>query len=150
MQTDGYNYVYVLSGGGSYGGVVLYPYNYGWSSYSDLQLKSFHGHVSNVLDKLAQLQAVYFTYDFEPMLGYRTDIQDTDIKIGLIAQDVQKVFPEIVRVETERSGGALTMSYEHMVPILIEGIKELTNEVNFLKAKSEYLLERIEKLEDLK
>jgi hypothetical protein len=43
---------------------------------------------------------------------------------GLIAQDVEKVLPEVVMT----SGGEKSIAYAELIPILIEGIKELRAE----------------------
>ena len=45
-------------------------------------------------------------------------------------QEVKELVPEIV---TEREDGMLAVKYEKLVPVLIEAIKELTEEVNELK-----------------
>ena len=52
--------------------------------------------------------------------------------IGVIAQEVKKVIPEIV---TTRDSGYMAVKYEKMVPLLIEAIKELTNKVKDLEDK---------------
>ena len=50
--------------------------------------------------------------------------------IGVIAQEVEKVFPEIV---TTRDNGYKAVKYEKLTAVLIEAIKELSNEVKELK-----------------
>ena len=59
--------------------------------------------------------------------------------IGVIAQEVNKVMPEIV---TTREDGYLAIKYDRLTPLLIEAIKTLTkkvtnleNEINELKNK---------------
>ena len=51
--------------------------------------------------------------------------------IGVIAQEVAKVAPEIV---TTRDNGYMAVKYEKLVPLLIEAIKELSEEIDKLKA----------------
>ena len=71
-------------------------------------------------------------------LARKNGIKNTDIEIGLSAQEVQKVLPEIVRIapfDSERNKDGvivsksgenyLTMSYERLVPVFVEAIKEL-------------------------
>jgi hypothetical protein len=48
----------------------------------------------------------------------------------VIAQEVEKVFPEIV---TTRDNGYKAVKYEKLTAVLIEAIKELSNEVKELK-----------------
>ena len=50
--------------------------------------------------------------------------------IGVIAQEVNRVIPEIV---TTRDTGYMAVKYEKIVPLLIEAIKELSSEVERLK-----------------
>jgi hypothetical protein len=50
--------------------------------------------------------------------------------IGLIAQEVEKVIPEIVTV---RNNGYMAVKYEKLVVVLIEAIKEQQNQISELK-----------------
>jgi hypothetical protein len=97
-----------------------------------------------VLDKIDTLTPIYYTYKFDSI---KEDlIEDTTVKHGLLAQQVQSIYPELVK--QDEMTGLLTLSLESLVPSLIQGVKELRNEINFLKAQNEYLLERIENLEN--
>jgi hypothetical protein len=58
------------------------------------------------------------------------DILDIKEDIGFIAQDVQKVLPELVR---ENDNGMLSMRHQGITPILLEAIKELKAEIEELK-----------------
>jgi len=49
---------------------------------------------------------------------------------GVIAQEVQKEFPEIV---SEGEDGYLEVDYDQFIPIMIESIRELKNEIDSLK-----------------
>ena len=51
--------------------------------------------------------------------------------VGIIAQEVQKVLPEAVG---ERADGTLGVRYELLVPLLVESIKELKEEIQSLKS----------------
>ena len=51
--------------------------------------------------------------------------------LGIIAQDVKKVLPEIVQ---ERDNGYLAVDYIKLIPVLIEEVKRLNNEVEKLKS----------------
>ena len=50
--------------------------------------------------------------------------------LGFIAQDVQKVVPELVR---ENEDGMLSVRHQSITPILLEAIKELKAEIDELK-----------------
>jgi len=50
--------------------------------------------------------------------------------IGVIAQEVEEVFPEVVHVNED---GLKTVSYGNLVAVLIEAVKELRQEVKELK-----------------
>lgn len=57
-------------------------------------------------------------------------------EIGVIAQEVQAQFPEIVN---EDANGYLGVGYERLVPILIEAIKEQQKQIEALKKEVELL-----------
>ena len=51
---------------------------------------------------------------------------DGDQKIGVLAQDVQKVFPELV---TKGDNEMLAVNYQGLVPVLINALKEQQKEI---------------------
>jgi hypothetical protein len=53
-------------------------------------------------------------------------------KIGLLAQDVQSVYPELVK-EANNEEGTLSVNYQGLIPVLINAIKEQQAEINELK-----------------
>ena len=57
--------------------------------------------------------------------------EDKERQAGVIAQEVEKVFPEVVR---DGENGK-TVAYGNMVGLLIEAVKELRTEVSDLKAE---------------
>ena len=83
-------------------------------SSSDERLKDNITPISRCLDKVLSLDAIEFDWN---------DKQETYTghDIGLIAQQVQKIAPEIV---TERSDGYLAMKYEKVVPLLVGAVQE--------------------------
>jgi len=72
-----------------------------------------------------KLQGV--TFDWKEKEGKIIDIKQD---IGFIAQDVQKVLPELVK---ENVDGKLSMRHQGIAPILLEAIKELKQEIEELK-----------------
>jgi hypothetical protein len=54
-------------------------------------------------------------------------------KIGLLAQEVQTVFPELVKT-ANNSEGTLSVNYQGMIPVLLNAIKEQQAQIKELKA----------------
>ena len=54
-------------------------------------------------------------------------------KIGLLAQEVQKAFPELVKTSND-SEGTLSVNYQGMIPVLINAIKEQQKQIDELKS----------------
>ena len=90
---------------------------------SDERLKDNVKPIENALEKLQKIRGVEFDWN---------DKQDVyeGHDTGVIAQEVQKVLPEVV---TEREDGMLAVKYEKMIGLLIESIKDLKAEVDELK-----------------
>ena len=115
------------------------------STYSDIRLKTIVGKIENPLEKIDKIE----TFKYIPNeLARNLKISDSSVKIGVSAQDVQNILPEIVSLApfdssnldngnvVSKSGQEyLTINYERLVPLLIEGIKELKKEVEILKKK---------------
>ena len=97
-----------------------------YGSPSDKRLKENIKPIESALDKAMKLQGVTFDWkESDSILNIKEDI-------GFIAQDVQKVVPELVR---ENKDGMLSMRHQGIAPILLEAIKELKAEIDLLKSK---------------
>jgi len=110
-----------ISGGGTAhfnGDVVAY-------SSSDERLKDNKKKIENALEKVESLNGIEFDWN---------DKQDvyTGHDIGVIAQEVEKIAPEIV---ANREDGYKAVKYEKLVPLLIEAVKELSEKVKILENK---------------
>jgi hypothetical protein len=98
--------------------------------YSDERLKNRLGGIENALDKVNSLSGFYYeANEIAQDLGYSVQRE-----VGVSAQEVQRVLPEIV-VPAPIDEKYLTVRYERLVPLLIESIKELTDKVNDLESK---------------
>ena len=94
--------------------------------YSDERLKTKTGTLTGALDKVCSLET--FTYrnnELAQSFGFKDDYQ----RVGVSAQQVQKVLPEAVRpapfdAENQSGQNYLTVQYEKLVPLLIEALKE--------------------------
>jgi hypothetical protein len=95
------------------------------SNPSDARLKSNITGLTKTLQKISNLKGVYFrwTDDFIADKGLE-DRRD----VGLLAQDVQKEYPELV--VTKKEDGFLSVKYFEMIPVLVEAIKELKEKVH--------------------
>ena len=98
--------------------------------YSDERLKIKLGRIENALDKLCTLEGFYYcANDVAQKLGY-----EQKKEVGVSAQQVNKIMPEVV-APAPIDNQYLTVRYERLVPLLIEAIKELKQEVDDLKHK---------------
>jgi len=92
-------------------------------AYSDVRLKENIITIDNAVDKVLTMRGVYF--------NKKDDFTKTR-KSGVIAQEMQKILPEVV---IENKDGILGVAYGNIVGILIEAIKELKAEIDILKNK---------------
>ena len=93
------------------------------TAYSDARLKTDVNTIEGALEKVLQMRGVTYI---------RTDNNDTKEKVGVIAQEIQQVLPQVVQENTD---GYLTVSYGNIVGVLIEAIKEQQAQIDELKAK---------------
>lgn len=100
------------------------------SNASDDRLKNRLGAIDNAVDKVSTLSGFYFEFNDTAIdLGLQKGQ-----RVGVSAQEVQSVLPEIVR-ESPVSDEYLTVQYEKLVPLLIEAIKDQQNQIDELKNK---------------
>ena len=97
----------------------------GSSCTSDRRYKTDITPIDSSLAKITSLQGVYYNWDRKNWPN--KNFPDTK-QIGLIAQDVEKVVPEVVNTDKE---GYKSLSYDKLAAVLIEAVKELkkTNEM---------------------
>jgi len=95
------------------------------TAYSDARLKTNVQTITGALDKVSALRGVSFDKD-----GQRG--------LGVIAQEIQQVLPEVVH-ENDDEDKTLSVAYGNISGVLIEAIKELTQQVNELKAEIDIL-----------
>jgi len=112
------------------------------SYYSDERLKENIKPIQNALEKVMTLRGV--TYNAN-QLAESFGFKNKESQVGVLASDIEKVLPEAVKPapfdiirfeesEISRSGeNYKTVQYEKIVPLLIEAIKELNNEIEKLK-----------------
>ena len=96
---------------------------------SDRNLKDNIQPIKNSLEKVDKIGGYTFVWN---------DKQDTyeGSDVGVIAQEIEEVLPEVVMT---RGSGYKAVKYEKIVPLLIESIKELKQEVDEIKQKCDCL-----------
>ncbi|MFH1688070.1 MAG: tail fiber domain-containing protein [bacterium] len=96
---------------------------------SDVRLKRSIGHIDHALDKVENIRGVSFEW---------TDEVDSDDgrQLGVIAQEVETVLPELVSTDSE---GYKSVDYGKLTAVLIEAVKELRSENRDLRSRLEAL-----------
>lgn len=85
---------------------------------SDARLKKDVTTIDNALQKVMQLRGVTYNWKTEE---YPEKNFDNSLQYGLIAQELEKVIPELVDTDDD---GWKSIEYSHLVPVLIEALKE--------------------------
>ena len=93
------------------------------TAFSDARLKENVETIDNALDKVCAMRGVTFN---------RIDNENGGRQMGVIAQEVQDIVPEVVKVNDDEDN-TLSVSYGNLVGVLIESIKELKAEIDELK-----------------
>lgn len=97
---------------------------------SDFSLKTNIQNLSDSLAKILELRGVTFNWK------NRVDEKES---IGFIAQEVEQIFPELVKGED----GQKSVNYVSLVPVLVEAVKELDEKNKELEARLEKLEKRL-------
>ncbi len=98
---------------------------------SDRRLKKEINNIKYGLNTIMKLRSV----------SYKWKKGNQDLNLGLIAQEVQKVIPEVIDVGTDKAK-TLGMKYTELIPVLIKGMQEQQKEITELKKMVNKLLQR--------
>jgi len=98
---------------------------------SDINLKKNIIPLENSLDKVLNLQGVSFDWK-EELIPYLVQHEGTH-QVGLIAQEVEQVAPELVGNTNIEGNEAKTVKYQNLTALLVEAIKEQQEQINTLK-----------------
>ena len=90
---------------------------------SDKRLKDNIKPIANAAEKIKKIGGYEFDWNNKQKLYEGHDV-------GVIAQEIEEVLPEVVET---REDGYKAVNYKKLVPLLIEGIKDLQNQINELK-----------------
>ncbi len=105
----------------------------GFSSPSDLRLKHSVRDLQSALTTVMALRPVRYEYNERP-----------GEHIGLIAQEVQEVLPELVTVDPVGEQGMLSLNYDELIPVLIKAIQEQQVQIAAQQAEIDALRAAIE------
>lgn len=104
---------------------------------SDIRLKNIKEEVTTTLDKLLKLDAIKYEWKYRE--------NDKDLHYGLIAQNVEKYFPDIIKetflpfYSNNNNIKYKTIKYNDLTPIIITAMKEQQVMINNLKKEIEIL-----------
>jgi len=112
------NIQFGANGGGLSYGVYLTSTGTSWTASSDERLKDISGTITNAVQSVSSLRPIRYTF--------KADESKTQ-RVGLIAQDVQKVLPEVV---DENADGYFGVRYAEVIPLLVAAIQELSAKVD--------------------
>ena len=90
------------------------------TAFSDRTLKKDISTIRDALEKVKALRGVNFTM-----------INSGEVTIGVIAQEVQEVIPEVIR----NNNGTLSVAYGNLVAVLIEAVKELSARLDAIEGR---------------
>ena len=93
------------------------------TAFSDKRLKTDIEPIANALEKVKNMQGVYYK---------RNDVENARKQIGVLAQDIEPVLPEVVLTADDEME-TKSVDYAKMTAVLIEAVKQLSNELTHLK-----------------
>jgi len=93
---------------------------------SDINLKNDVKTITGSLQKISKIRGTKFNWDS------RKDTPYEGSDYGVIAQEVEEIFPEMV---VTRENGIKAVRYDRLIPVLIEAVKELSLKVDNLENK---------------
>jgi hypothetical protein len=111
-----------------------------WQTYSSRRWKTDIKPIENALGKVQGLRGVYFDWK-----------SNGKHDIGMIAEEVAEVIPEVVGYE-EDGKDASSMDYARLVALLVEAVKEQQKEIAVLKdsvSRNQSLEQRLEAMESI-
>ncbi len=100
---------------------------------SDERLKTHIETLTSVLEKIEQLRGVQYLY--KDQQKYASGEQ-----IGVIAQELQKVFPELVSTGAD---GYLAVNYSQLTAVLLQAVKEQQQEIDLLKKQMQIVMHKL-------
>ena len=109
---------------------------------SDERFKQNIQNIENPVEKLQQLNGVTYEYKAKEFPGRGFNEQE---QVGVIAQDVEKVFPQLVFTGTD---GYKAVDYPKLIPLLIEAMKEQQKQIDAQQKQNNVQQQQIDALKD--
>lgn len=123
-------------------------YHNGSLIHSDRRYKKQIKAIQKPIEKLHRISGVTYAYRTKEFTARNFDDQRT---IGVIAQEVEKVFPELVQ---ENQDGYKAVNYDGLIPVLIEATKEqqqlIDHQKAILETQSDQLTDQQQQIDELK
>jgi hypothetical protein len=139
--------LYLRNRGAGFGVFSEAPQNGGnsnWVNASDVRLKKNIEPLKNSLQNVLRMRGVSF--DWRHDVAGKKNLP-TKHEIGVIAQEVQQIYPEVVATDPD---GYLAVGYSTLVPVLIEAIKEQQQTIENLKSQSDELKKQLTEFSEMK
>lgn len=102
-------------------------------STSDVRLKTDIEPYTNCLDKILNLNPVYYRWRDDIDTSFLTDKDKDKIQVGLIAQDVEEIIPEVVVNHLVYDEEYKRIKYSKLTAVLIGAIQEQQKQIEDLK-----------------
>ena len=118
--------------------------SFGTTEISDKRYKKDIKKIEDAMAKVGQLQGVYYNWKKEEFSDKNFQ---KGLQMGLIAQDVENVIPEVVNTDYD---GFKSVNYSNLVALLIEGMKEQQQEIERLRSQMNGIDEMKSELNTLK
>jgi hypothetical protein len=115
----------------------------GATTWSDARYKTDVTLIDNALDDVLRMQGVKYDWNRSayPQLNFPEGQQ-----LGVIAQDIEKIIPQVVYTDPE---GYKSVSYEKIVPVLIEAIKDQQKQIESTNQENQQLKLELDELKAL-
>lgn len=126
---------------------------YAWATYSDSRVKSQRKEIPYGISHIMRLKPEIYYHHNSKITPNGIEIEASgSTAIGLIAQDVFNIIPEVVTKPVNEKNELWSMSYEKLVPVLIKAMQEQqtiiekqNNELEYLKNELEVIKKKIAK-----
>jgi len=109
-------------------------------TFSDKRLKKDIKRIEKSIDKIRELNG--YTYNWNRQFNKDLNLDDNR-QAGFLAQEVEKIFPEAVVINSK---GLYGMNYNAIMPLLAEGIKEQQSQIESQKVEIENLKLQVSEL----